>query len=189
MSLEDILKSVEAKAQQEIENLTRYYDTKRKELIEAHERLLSTMRASYSKQAEEASRTLELSVVSSAQMESLKIIRTRQEALLQDYLERAEEIISGYRHTERYPRLMDRLVKIAKGALGDDCTIYAAGEDLHVFKPGDNAKKSDDEKLSKYGGIIASSKDGTLELDLSLWDIFSGIREKLISRVLEKLGE
>ncbi|HLH86659.1 MAG TPA: V-type ATP synthase subunit E family protein, partial [Thermoplasmataceae archaeon] len=138
---------------------------------------------------EESARTLELSVLSSAQMEALKIVRTRQEELLEDFLDRAEEVISGYRKSQRYAALLSRLVKIAREALGNDCIISVAREDKDKLPAGVKATESDDDGVQKYGGIIASSSDGSLELNLSLKEIFSGIREKLISSILERLEE
>ena len=187
MTLEDILKDIELRGKQELQDLTQYYG-KRISEIEAKQKLASdALRDRISRSTEEEKRSIEKTILSSAEMESLKIHRTKESSLIQEAVERAERYLKNQRKSKDYPVLLEQMIRVSRNTLGKNCTIYLGKDDISLLK--DKDAKVIAREVDPYGGIKSVSEDGSKELDLTFSTILKEIREKLISKFSEHLGE
>lgn len=187
MSLEDILKDIELRGKQELQQLTLYYEKKLKDLEAKQSAALKEQSDKINKAVEEERRTTERTIVSSAEMEALNVVRTREGALIDEAMGKAEIYLRNMRERKEYPDILGKMVEIAQRTLGRDCRIIASSEDAALLKA--NGSTILKKEVDTYGGIKAESSDGSRELDLTVSAILSEIREKLIAQFYEHLGE
>lgn len=187
MSLEDILKDIELRGKQELQELTLYYENKIKELEQKQSHALKSQEARIKKASEEERRTAERTVVSSAEMEALNVLRSREGSLIEEATGKAELYLKNIRDRKDYRDTLSRMVDIAHRVLGEDCTIIISKNDAGLVRPG--RSKVVDKEVDPYGGLKAESLDGTMELDLTISAILGEIHEKLVSSFYEYLGE
>ena len=188
MTLEDILKDIELRGKTDLDGMSKYYDQKIADLRRKEDAQTRVLEEKYRKLTDEEKRSVERTILSSAEMESLKIVRSKESELLEEALGKAEIYVKELRNSPSYGKFLHRMVAIATAALGSDCVINVSKSDSGILKDVSNVKiKYQD--VDPYGGLIALSSDGSREIDLTLMSIFADIREKIISRVSEHLGE
>ncbi len=188
MTLEEILQDIELRGNRELTSLSEYYDQKIQELRKDQELQIRDLEEKYRKRVEEEKRTVESTILSSAEMESLRIIRTKENSLLQEALGKAMVYLRELSNNPAYPHIVGKMADLARKTLGNDCVILAGDKELSILKniTGINLKKA---KVDPYGGIIAQSSDGARELDLTLTSLFRELQERLIAKISEHLGE
>ena len=187
MTLEDILKDIELRGKQELQDLTQYYG-KRISEIEAKQKLASdALRDRISRSTEEEKRSIEKTILSSAEMESLKIHRTKESSLIHEAVERAELYLRSLRKSKDYAVLLEQMIRVSRDMLGKNCTIYLGKDDILLLKEKDASVIA--QEVDPYGGIKSVSADRSKELDLTISTIMKEIREKLISKFSDHLGE
>ncbi|MCL4341756.1 MAG: hypothetical protein M1431_06665 [Candidatus Thermoplasmatota archaeon] len=188
MTLEEILKDIELRGTRELNSLSEYYDQKIQELKRSQELQIRDLEEKYRKKTEEERRTVERTILSSAEMESLKIIRTKESSLIQEALGKAMVYLRELSNKPVYKSLVLKMAQVARKNLGEDCVILAGDKEAEILKtePGLKVKKA---KADPYGGIVAQSSDGSRELDLTLSSLFREVHEKLIAKISEHLGE
>lgn len=187
MSLEEILKDIELRGKQELQELTLYYENRIRELEQKQSQALRSQEDKIRKISEDERRTAERTVVSSAEMEALNVIRSREGSLIDEATGKAEFYLKDIRERKDYQDTLSRMVDISHRILGDDCTFILSKKDSGLIRPGKS--KVVEKEVDPYGGFRAESADGTMELDLTITAVLGEIREKLVSRLHEYLGE
>lgn len=187
MSLEEILKDIELRGENELKELNSYYEKKLSDLQAKQDVAIKSQNEKIKKSSEEERRTAERTIISSAEMEALNTVRSRESQLISEAAEKAELYLKNIRSRKDYPEVLSRMVQVAQKTLGEDCTIYAAKSDAATVNRGKS--KVVEKEVDPFGGIVAESSDGSRELDLTITAVISEIREKLVSRLYEYLGE
>lgn len=187
MSLEEILQDIELRGKQELDELTLYYENKLSELEAKQSAALTQQSEKIRKASEEEKRTAERTIVSSAEMEALNNVRGKEGALIDEAAEKAELYLKDIKERKDYPDILAKMVEIAKRTLGEDCSIVASKGDSSIISAGKS--KITVREVDPFGGIMAESADGSRELDLTVSAIITEIREKLVSKLFEYIGE
>ncbi len=187
MSLEEILKDIELRGKQELDELRLYYGKKLEDLQARQERTLNAQTEKIRKSTDEEKRTAERTIISSAEMEALNILRSREGSLVEEAAAKAELYLKNMRDRKDYPEILAKMVEISKKTLGTDCRIIASKEDSSKISAGGG--KIFVKEVDPYGGIKAESADGTRELDLTVKAIVSELRERIVSQFYQHLGE
>jgi vacuolar-type H+-ATPase subunit E/Vma4 len=189
MTLEEILKDVELRGKDESEKIIEYYEEQFNQLKKKHEQQIKALTEEYAKKFEDEKRTVERSIISSAEMEGFKVIRTKKSDLIDDAVGRAEMyLLNLVNKKNEYSKILNKMVEIATKTLGQDCVISISKKDYALIK---NRTKLHftHPKEDIGGGIIARSKDGSMELDLSFRSVFANIVDSISSRVSEHIGD
>jgi vacuolar-type H+-ATPase subunit E/Vma4 len=187
MSLEEILKDIELRGKQELDELKLYYEKKISDLQAKQDRTLAAQNEKIRKSTEEEKRSAERTIVSSAEMEALNILRSKQGSLVEEAASKAELYLKNMRDRKDYADILGKMVDISRKTLGKDCRIYASKEDSsRISAEGSKIVTKD---IDPYGGIRAESADGSRELDLTVTAIVSELREKIVSQFYQHLGE
>lgn len=187
MSLEEILKDIELRGEKELKELTDYYEQKLNDLRAKQDSALKHQQEKMGKASEEERRTAERTIISSAEMQALNTVRGRESELVSEATGKVELYLKNIKSRNDYPEVLSRMVDIAHGTLGDDCTIFASRDDIQAISKGKS--KVVEKAVDPHGGIIAESSDGSRELNLTISAVLSEIREKIVSRLYEYLGE
>ncbi len=187
MSLEEILKDIELRGENELKELTEYYEKKLRDLQARQDAALKHQAEKINKSSEDERRTAERTIISSAEMQALNTVRGRESELVNEAAGKAELYLKNIRNRKEYPEVLSRMVEIAHGTLGEDCTIYASKDDVQAISRGKS--KIVEKAVDPNGGIIAESSDGSRELDLTISAVLSEVREKIVSQLYEYLGE
>ena len=187
MSLEEILKDIELRGKQELDELLLYYGKKIEDLHAKQERSLNAQSEKIRKSTEEEKRTAERTIISSAEMEALNILRSREGSLVDEAAAKAELYLKNMRDRKDYPEILSKMVDISRRTLGKDCRIIASKEDTPKISA--DGGKIIVKEVDPYGGLKAESADGTRELDLTVSAIVSELRERIVSQFYQHLGE
>lgn len=188
MTLEDILRDIELRGESELNSLSEYYEQKITELKRKQELQVRDLEEKYQKLTDEEKRSVERTIISSAEMESLKIIRSKESELLQEALGKAMIYVKELRNSPRYSEILKKMVRVAVSTLGKNCIVIVSRQDSDLIKslPDIKIKTAD---VDQYGGIIATSQDGSMEIDLTLSSIIRDIQDRIVSRISDHLGE
>ena len=187
MSLEEILKDIELRGKQELDELRLYYEKKIADIQAKQERTLTSQNEKIRKSTEEEKRTAERTIVSSAEMEALNILRSREGSLVEEAVSKAELYLKNMRDRKDYPDILAKMVEISRETLGKDCRIIASKEDSSRISA--EGSKVVVKEVDPFGGIKAETADGTRELDLTVAAIVSELRERIISQFYQHIGE
>ena len=187
MSLEEIIQEIDRKGKEQMQELSAHYESRISELRQRYSNLERDLREEWESKIGTETVSLKKNIVSSAQMESLRMIRSREKEIVDSALEKVEDHLHDIRSWKNYSEIMGSLSRISTSALGKDCRIMVSKNDQSLL-PGAEPR-NDDAVLDKYGGIVAVSKDGSMELDLRIYSIYQDLREKIIAAISENIGE
>ena len=187
MSLEEILKDIELRGKQELDELKLYYGKKIEDLQAKQDRTLNAQSEKIRKSTEEEKRTAERTIISSAEMEALNILRSKEGSLVEEAASKAELYLKNMRERKDYQEILAKMVEISRKTLGKDCRILASREDSSKISA--EGAKIIVKEVDPYGGLKAESADGTRELDLTVTAIISELRERIVSQFYQHIGE
>ena len=187
MSLEEIIQEIDKRGKEQMQELSEHYEARFAEIRQKYSNLDKDLRDEWKSKIESETVSLKKNIISSAQMESLRMIRGREKEIVNSALEKVEDHLQDIKKWKNYKELLSSLADISFRALGKDCMIKVGEKDQNVLPEAEFVR--DDPLLSKYGGIVASSKDGSMELDLRIYTIYLDLREKMIAAISENIGE
>ena len=189
MALEEILKDVEQKGLEEREKIIRYYEDQFSVLKKRHDQQIAALTEEYEKKFADEKRVVERSILSSAEMDSFKIVRTKKSDLVDEALARAQMYFFDLVDRKKeYSEILNKMVGIAIESLGQDCVLTISKKDASLVK---NRTKLhfNYTKDDLQGGIIAHSKDGSMELDLSFPTVFASISDSIAAKISDHIGD
>ena len=187
MSLEEIIQEIDKKGKEQMQELSEHYEARFAEIRQKYSNLEKDLRDEWKGKIEGETVSLKKNIVSSAQMEALRMIRGREKEIVDSALEKVEDHLQEIRKWKNYKEIMSSLAGISSKALGKDCRIKISEKDQSILPEAEPAKE--DQLISKFGGIVAVSKAGSMELDLRIYSIYQDLREKIIAAISENIGE
>ncbi len=187
MSLEEILRDIELRGKQELDELKLYYEKKIADLQAKQDRAISAQNEKIRKSTDDEKRSAERTIISSAEMEALNILRSREGILVEEAASKAELYLKNMRDRKDYSEILAKMVDISRKTLGNDCRIFVSKEDSSKVTA--DGSKVVVKEVDPFGGIKAESSDGSRELDLTVSAIVSELREKITSQFYQYLGE
>ncbi|MCW6170766.1 MAG: hypothetical protein LVQ96_06305 [Thermoplasmatales archaeon] len=189
MALEEILKDVEQKGLEEREKVIRYYEDQFSVLKKKQDQQVADLTEEYEKRFADEKRVVERSILSSAEMDSFKIVRTKKSDLVDEAVGRAQMYFFDLIDRKKeYSEILNKMVGIAIGSLGQDCVITISKKDTSLVKNRTKLHFSY-AKDDLHGGIIAYSKDGSMELDLSFPTVFANIADSIAAKISDHIGD
>ena len=187
MALEEIIQEIDRRGKEELQSLSEHYEARTREIQEKYKAMEKELREEWEKKVHSEVDSLKKNLISSSQMESLRLIRGREKELVDSAMEKIEDHLSEVRRWKNYPKIMHSLHDMALKSLGKDCRIIVAKSDRDILQGSET--ENSDQVLENYGGLVAFSKDGSMELDLKIFSIYEELRERIISSISERIGE
>lgn len=187
MALEDILQEIEERGKKEMEELSRSYENRLESLKKKYLSMEESTKADYESSIKSEVESLKRNIVSSAQMEALRIVRSKEKQIMDQTLQTLEDSLASIREKKYYPDLLNSMKEIGQKALGKDCRIFVDKSDMK-YVTGSEELKNDD-LLRRYGGMVSASKDGTMEIDLRIFSIYRDLKDEISGIISGSIGE
>lgn len=187
MALEDILQEIEIRGKKEMDNLRQSYEQRLDAMRNKYLKMEEAIRLENKENLKSEAENLRRNIISSAQMESLRIIRGKEKQIMDQSLQSLEDYILNIRDKQYYPDLLKSLKVISQNALGKDCIILVDKKDLKHLDGAEESKN--DELLKNYGGLVARSVDGSMEIDLRIYSIYQDLKEEISGIIAGNIGE
>jgi vacuolar-type H+-ATPase subunit E/Vma4 len=184
MPLDNILQSIEQRKAEEAASITEKYRAQMETVEKEAERKIREIEQGAKRREYEDSRALENRELSNAEIEARKLIWEKRSALIEEHLTAAFESMKDIRSSSTYKKILSSMINAAHLRLGKDCKIIINPRDSKIVK-GTNIVEKD---IDPYGGIIAESADGTMEMDMTVTTLMKDLRERLSLAFYERIG-
>lgn len=187
MPIDQIKKEIIERGNSEIDSLKKDYETKLSSVSEKMQKKMADLDQKYTRMIDDDSKLKMKTILDSATLEAKRIIDAKTGELLEDGLSSISDQIKSVRESPDYAKILNKMVLTAGIMLGNDCTLYLRKADITKISNKSGLRIVED-NLDGHGGILARSKDGKIELDLTLSAIFNRVKEKLIQEIYERIG-
>lgn len=177
--IEDILRKGEERAQE----IIRQGERERDEPVRSADAELKTDRESAHKRAEAQITQLEQHELSSAELESRKMLLSAQREVLEDLRERILAELAVYPEDKKQ-MLYARLFSKAEEILGD-CYVYSNKADNALLKR--SPRVASGGTIDCLGGLVFESKDRTVRLDYKFETMLEDIWGKKMNEIYTQL--
>jgi vacuolar-type H+-ATPase subunit E/Vma4 len=188
MGLEEIVAGIEKRKEQETSKLLSEARAEADKIIkDAKARAASESKETISRAEFEASQ-IKAREQSKANIEAKRILYSSMAEKLSAAEAELRASISEYKNTDDYKALILKLCSNALDALGADCEVHAAKDDMQLIK-----KKFPKAKLSEAPegfafGLYANSSDGKMAIDYGLDSMLSKVRDGFYSRLIKVIN-
>jgi vacuolar-type H+-ATPase subunit E/Vma4 len=189
MSLDSILTEIEDKKRKSLQSALDDFNHAKEAKEKAYNAELDELKSSFEKKKTEEAESVQRSRLDTSMLEARRILTNRKNELVQEMLNNASTYFTGIRKREIYPTLLQKMVLEVERAFpqGGRITVNEKDKDLV-----EGMLKSENITVVKGeidGGLQAVSKDGSLEIDLSLSYLWQDIRERIALAISENIGE
>lgn len=171
MALEDVTLEIKQSAEQTRAKIMAEADEECRKILEEADRQISTLKAKEDKKLAESIERLERQELSSAELESKKIVLVKKkEILAKTFAETLEELESASDADKT--KVYKKMVEATKGEI-DSPTVYVPSSSKATAKGLGAAKVQKSDNLSS--GVIIESEDGTLQIDMQYSTILQAV--------------
>ncbi len=183
MGLEKLIEDILQKGAERAQEIVRQGERERDELVQSAD---ADMKANHEKSLEKVEAQiaqLERHELSSAELESRKILLSAQREVLEDLRERALSELALYPQDKKQ-MLYARLFSTAERTLGD-CYVYSNKADNAWLKPPPGIVSGG--TVDCLGGLVFESKDRTVRLDYRFETMLEEIWGKMMNEIYTQL--
>lgn len=177
--VEDILRRGDERSQE----ILRQGETEKQEQIDLAEKDISANRDRAEKRLEAQITQMEKHELSSAELESRKMLLAAQREILEDLKERVLVELSTY-PKDRRDAMYSRLFAKAKDILGD-CYVYSNKDDASTLNPPAGVTKGGVIECS--GGLVFESTDRSIRLDYRFETVLEELWNKKMNEIYSQL--
>ena len=179
MPLEEILDRIQKDTEKEEQALISKSEEEAKKIIEDAKNKASAIRASYDEKAREDAETEKRQRTSSATLEGRSFLEQEREKIENNYQEALRSKLVDLLKTDEYLEFLKKAIGNSKKILGQDAVVYLSRDDSTRMKQKgiDSSKISD--KIGPLGGVIVTSADGKMIIDLTFSEIVRNKSDKI----------
>lgn len=180
MSLDEILKRIETETLREEQALISEGQKEAQKILSEAQKEVEAISSSFSRKAAEDADALRKRMISSSTLEGRMKLEKSIEEIENDYLSKLTESISEIRGTQRYYDFLMRKIEDAHRALGPGSIAYLDPSDIKKFKEMGLPITMVQKMMDGLGGVVVTSADGKVMVDLTFSEILRGKREKIL---------
>lgn len=181
---ESLLGEVEEKRKKTIQMLESEYSAKKEEVTKKTAEQMAYIQESSRREAAVAAQREKVRISGAAKLQSKKLMFDATEKMLEANVAALRQVLAEYASSKDYPDLLAKMVAYANKRLGGSISVVCRAEDVATMKKHNVRITSSD--LESMGGFKATSKDGTLELDLTFEELLRGREEDARALLLGK---
>jgi V/A-type H+-transporting ATPase subunit E len=186
MPIDQIKNGIVERGDQELAALRKSYEDRISSLTASMEKQMAEFVVKQTKLIEEDSKYKAKSILDSANLEAKRILNAKFAELLEEGLSLMAEQIKLIRELPVYVEILNKMVSTAVTMLGKDSKISVMKADISRINDKDKLSIEESD-LDGNGGIRAQSRDGKIELDLTLSALLSRVRENLIQEIYQRI--
>ena len=184
MSIDIFLNEIETRKKKDITNLDKELEEKKSATEAKKNTAIKEIQERFSNEAKIKSEREASKIVEAGKLDAKKILFDAINKNLDSTFDTIKQELSSYTKNPEYKKILQKMVKTAKKALGNKITVHCREEDQAVFNTQDVAIGS---SIQTLGGIIAENNDGTKELDLTFEELLRTHEDEIKTTILEKL--
>lgn len=184
VAAEALLAEVEEKRQKTIQMLEAEYSAKKEEVEKRAAEQRSYIQESGKREAETAVQREKVRIDGAAKLQAKKMLFDATEKMLESNLSALRQVLADYAESKDYPEMLAEMASYADKRLGGSISVVCRSSDAAALKKAGVRVSSSD--LSSIGGFRATSKDGTLELDLTFEELLRSHEEDARASILGK---
>ncbi len=183
MGLEKLVEDILRKGDERAREIVHQGETERDERIELADKDISEKRALADKRLDSQIAQMEQHELSSAELESRKMLLAAQREVMEDLRERILAELSDYPQDKRRA-LYTRLFAKAEETLGD-CYVYSNKADDPTLKTPPGVTKAG--VIDCTGGLVFESKDRSVRLDYRFETLLEEVWSKRMNEIFSQL--
>lgn len=138
----------------------------------------------YENEAENKSQREYARITESARLEAKKILFDTINMNMHTAFETIRREIKNYVKKAEYKKSLENMVNFAKSQFGEDVVISCRENDLQIIK---DLRVTVGPPINTIGGITATDKQGTRELDLTFEELLENNEDELKNYLYEKM--
>ena len=185
MSLEEVLNDIERDKEERKKQIADATSQETAKIELEREEKIQALQMEYENRMKEEGDRLYSSIIDRANVEARNTIRMRVQEILDQYAAKADEWIKNLPQSKEYADILKKMIDVSRKSLGPDCVIKANKADRDKILD----KNVDFGDVDPFGGILATTKDGRVELDLRLSKIENDILEQLKVRLYSMIED
>ena len=180
MSLDEILKRIETETLKEEETLISEGQKEAQKILSEAQKEVEAISSSFNRRAAEDTDALRKRMISSSTLEGRMKLERSIEEIENDYLSKLTESISKFRGSSMYYDFLMRKIEDAHRALGPGSIAYVDPKDIQKFKETGLPLTMVQKGMDELGGVVVTSADGKVMVDLTFTEILRNKREKIL---------
>jgi|SRR5690349_19031894 vacuolar-type H+-ATPase subunit E/Vma4 len=145
---------------------------------------IKDIKEKYENEAESKSQREYARITESARLEAKKILFDKINLNMHSAFESIRREIKNYTKKAEYKKSLENMVNFAKSQLGQDVIISCRDADAQMIK---DLNVTVGPPIDTVGGITATDKDGTRELDLTFEELLENNEDELKNYLYEKM--
>jgi vacuolar-type H+-ATPase subunit E/Vma4 len=179
-----LLGEVEETRKKTIQMLESEYSAKKDEVAKKTAEQKAYIQESSKKEAAAAAQREKIRISGAAKLQSKKLMFGATEKMLEANVAALRQVLAEHANSKEYPDLLASMVAYANKRLGGSISVVCRPADAAAMKKQGVKVTSSD--LDSMGGFKATSRDGTLELDLTFEELLRGREEDARAMLLGK---
>lgn len=184
MGVDALLKEVEERRKKALEALEEEYSSKREEVKKRTDEQLAYVAENAKREATAASQREKIRIQGAAKLQAKKVMFDATEQMLESNISALRDALEGIASSSAYRDLLTKMARYASQRLGGKITVRCRKSDESALKSAGAKVASAD--LQSMGGFVATSADGSLELDLTFEELLRGREDDVRASILGK---
>jgi V/A-type H+-transporting ATPase subunit E len=182
MALDNVMKDIVDSAKGEADQSLRNAEAEKAVILQQAQATISEMKRKEEKQLEDAIGRLKRQEISSAELESKKIVLSKQKEILDRAFEATLDDLCNMSALEK-KRVFRMMIRSTQDVIKDPKVFCPVGEKGHLDGTPGIASVNEDPNLK--GGLLLESQDGSVQIDFG----FRTILESVWERELKSLSD
>ncbi len=183
MSLEDILKEVEGRADSESSSIQKEYEEKISKLNDEFLQKKKSLESEWEKKTKEDSNFLTAREEDLIRVETRRILDNRKNQMVMEFWDKGRSILEKIISGKEGPYIPGLMLSLCRKKLGDDMIIQCNDEYYRSVKT--------DMKYTRLpgniNGMICKSPDEKEELDLTIESILADIKDDILVKISSRI--
>jgi len=185
MNLDTFIQEIEERKTKKINLLDLTLSEKVARIQYTKERTIKQIHQHYLEEANAKSQKEAARIIEAARLKAKKILFDAINANMDSTINTIREELKSYSRKPDYKMTIEKMIKYAKMILGSqDIIIHCRTDDIVLLK-GLNIPTGS--SIQTIGGILAETKTGTMELDLTFEELLRTNEDKIQNFLLERL--
>lgn len=185
MTLEALVKEIEARSSKEVRDLELKLENERRKVEETAHRDTERIKAEADRKAQLEATRERARLVASAKLQAKKVLFEAREKRTAAALEEVRGRLAAYAKGPDYPVLLANMVSSGTTVLGADVKILARPADVPLLPAKSRPLVDDARPLRALGGLIIEKKDGSRSLNLTFEELLR-LREDRVREILAR---
>ncbi|MFP4169499.1 MAG: V-type ATPase subunit subunit G family protein [Methanomassiliicoccales archaeon] len=179
MALDKVVKDIIESAKREADSLVQDAERQRDQILGEADQSISQMRERHEKDLEEARKRLRRQEISSAELESKKIVLNKKKEILDRTFEEALEELSSMPPKEK-SRIYRKSIEASKDVVPNP-KVYCPKGEAEIVSEMEGVKEVEEADIES--GLLLESGDGSIRVDYRFRTLLEGIWEQELKNV------